>query len=311
MSVLPAWYVRLVYPLKYSSEIGAAARRNGLNPALVAAVVYKESAFDAATTSPAGAVGLMQVLPSTAEEIARQSGGKEYVLRDLQRPGVNVLYGSYYLRRLLDRYGGNRLGHRRLQRRADERRPLGGCGAAGGPTVRRARYPVRRDARLRCGGRAPAGDLRPCLRRPAGGALTPPDAARVVRPVQGDSVATASRQRWAADRDTSMRLRSSGKVRAQCTNRRGHAMVAGAEDITVRFFASFKDIFRLKEAAGSAPTRLRPSTRRWTTCAPRGSVAAECSPTRVSFSPTSWSLSTVAISSSWRISPRRCAAATS
>lgn len=109
MSVLPAWYVRLVYPLEYSSEIGAAARRNGLNPALVAAVVYKESGFDAATTSPQGAVGLMQVLPSTAEEIARQSGGKEYVLRDLQRPGVNVLYGSYYLRRLLDRYGGSEL----------------------------------------------------------------------------------------------------------------------------------------------------------------------------------------------------------
>jgi soluble lytic murein transglycosylase len=109
MSVLPASYVRLVYPLEYSSEIGAGARRNGLNPALVAAVVYKESAFDAATTSPQGAVGLMQVLPSTAEEIARESGGKEYVLRDLQRPGVNVLYGSYYLRRLLDRYGGSEL----------------------------------------------------------------------------------------------------------------------------------------------------------------------------------------------------------
>ena len=109
MSVLPSWYVRLIYPLRYSSEIGAAARRNGLNPALVAAVINQESGFDAATSSPQGAVGLMQVLPSTAEEIARKSGGKEFVLRDLQRPGVNVLYGSYYLRRLLDRYGGSEL----------------------------------------------------------------------------------------------------------------------------------------------------------------------------------------------------------
>jgi peptidoglycan lytic transglycosylase len=109
VSVLPAWYLRHIYPLRYSSEIGAAARRNGLNPALVAAVVYKESGFDAATTSPQGAVGLMQVLPSTAEEIARKSGGREFVLRDLQRPGVNVLYGSYYLRRLLDSYQGSEL----------------------------------------------------------------------------------------------------------------------------------------------------------------------------------------------------------
>lgn len=109
MSVLPTPLVRLVYPLRYESEIGAAARRNGLNPALVTAVIYEESGFDAGTTSPRGAVGLMQVLPSTAEEIARKSGGEKFVLRDLQRPGVNVLYGSYYLRRLLDRYDGSEL----------------------------------------------------------------------------------------------------------------------------------------------------------------------------------------------------------
>lgn len=109
MSILPGWYVRLIYPLRYSSEIGAAARRNGLNPALVAAVINEESAFDADITSPQGAVGLMQVLPSTAEEIARKSGGEKFVLRDLQKPGVNVLYGSYYLRRLLDRYQGSEL----------------------------------------------------------------------------------------------------------------------------------------------------------------------------------------------------------
>jgi soluble lytic murein transglycosylase len=106
MQVLPAWYVRLIYPLRYEREIGTAARRNGLNPALLAALIYRESAFDPGTTSPQGAVGLMQVLPSTAEEIAHTSGGVEFVLRDLESPRVNVLYGSYYLRRLLDRYGG-------------------------------------------------------------------------------------------------------------------------------------------------------------------------------------------------------------
>ncbi len=109
MSVLPTPVVRLVYPLRYESEIRAAARRNGLNPALVAAIVNEESGFDPGTTSPRGAVGLMQVLPSTAQEIAHTSGGVDFVLRDLQKPGVNVLYGSYYLRRLLDHYDGSEL----------------------------------------------------------------------------------------------------------------------------------------------------------------------------------------------------------
>jgi soluble lytic murein transglycosylase len=109
MAVLPPWYVRLIYPLRYQPAITDAARRNGLNPALLAAVIYRESGFAADTTSAQGAVGLMQVLPSTAEEIARRSGGVQFVLRDLQQPGVNVLYGSYYLRRLLDHYHGSEL----------------------------------------------------------------------------------------------------------------------------------------------------------------------------------------------------------
>jgi soluble lytic murein transglycosylase len=69
-------------------------------------VIYQESKFDA-RTSPAGAEGLMQILPSTARFIARRSGGTAFVPSDLGTPQVNIAYGSYYLRYLLDRYGNN------------------------------------------------------------------------------------------------------------------------------------------------------------------------------------------------------------
>lgn len=105
--VMPGWYARLVYPLRYDEAIRTSARRNGLDPALIAAVIYRESHFRPATSSSMGAVGLMQVMPSTAEEIARSTGGKDFVIGDLSDPSVNVAYGSYYLRSLLDRYGGS------------------------------------------------------------------------------------------------------------------------------------------------------------------------------------------------------------
>jgi len=108
-ALMPSWYARHVYPLSHAAEIRAAATRNGLDPALVAAVIYEESRFRDDVSSHQGAVGLMQVLPSTAQEIARQTGGTDWTLGDLADPRVNTLYGSYYLRELLDRYGGSEL----------------------------------------------------------------------------------------------------------------------------------------------------------------------------------------------------------
>lgn len=104
---MPAWYARRIYPLRHAAIIREAADRNGVDPALVAAIIYEESRFQGGSTSPQGAVGLMQVLPSTAQEIARSTGGREFVVGDLTDPRVNVLYGSHYLRSLLDRYNGS------------------------------------------------------------------------------------------------------------------------------------------------------------------------------------------------------------
>ena len=93
-------------PLRHEDVIRQQARDKNLDPALIAAVIYRESKFRD-VTSDAGAKGLMQILPDTAHFIARKSGGTEFVAGDLANPQINISYGSWYLRYLLDRYDGN------------------------------------------------------------------------------------------------------------------------------------------------------------------------------------------------------------
>jgi soluble lytic murein transglycosylase len=97
----PAWYVRLRYPLHYQ----AIARNYRLDPALLAGVIYQESKFNAHARSSSGAIGLMQLLPDTAKGIAVHTGGSKFRVADLDDPEINVRYGSWYLRHLLDKYG--------------------------------------------------------------------------------------------------------------------------------------------------------------------------------------------------------------
>ena len=96
----------VVLPLRHDDIIRQQAADKRLDPALIAGVIYTESRFRD-QTSHAGAKGLMQILPSTADDIARKSGGTAFVEGDLANPQVNISYGSYYLRYLLQRYGGN------------------------------------------------------------------------------------------------------------------------------------------------------------------------------------------------------------
>src|SRR5437867_6686436 len=82
----PGWYLRLRYPLRYETIVRAHARNYRLDPALLAAVIYTESKFDPSARSVAGAVGLMQLLPETAEGIAARTGGAGFVPDDLENP---------------------------------------------------------------------------------------------------------------------------------------------------------------------------------------------------------------------------------
>jgi soluble lytic murein transglycosylase len=95
-------------PLKDSEVIREQAQAKHLDPALIAAVIYAETKFDPRTSS-AGALGLMQLLPATAQYIARLSGGTSFSTSDLATPKINVAYGSWYLRYLLEHYEGNEL----------------------------------------------------------------------------------------------------------------------------------------------------------------------------------------------------------
>jgi soluble lytic murein transglycosylase len=93
-------------PLRHDDIIRQQAADKGLDASLIAAVIYAESRFRD-QTSHAGAKGLMQIMPSTADYIARKSGGTAFQQGDLATPQINIAYGSWYLRYLLDHYHGS------------------------------------------------------------------------------------------------------------------------------------------------------------------------------------------------------------
>src|SRR5271168_2284025 len=99
---------KLGLPLSDASVIREQAAEKHLDPALIAAVIYAETKFDPRPSS-AGAEGLMQILPETAYFLAHLSGGTSFTASDLATPSINVAYGSYYLRYLLDHYEGNEM----------------------------------------------------------------------------------------------------------------------------------------------------------------------------------------------------------
>jgi soluble lytic murein transglycosylase len=96
----------LTLPLRHEDVIRQQSREKGVDAALIAAVIYSESKFSDQTSS-AGARGLMQITPEAANEIERLSGGTTFELGDLSDPEINIRYGTFLLRELLDRYDGD------------------------------------------------------------------------------------------------------------------------------------------------------------------------------------------------------------
>ncbi len=111
-AVFTPWLDRAVQelslPLRHEDIIRQQAADKDLDPALIAAVIYAESHFRD-QTSRAGAKGLMQLMPETAAYIARKSGGTAFEQGDLATPQVNIAYGSWYLRYLLQKYDGREI----------------------------------------------------------------------------------------------------------------------------------------------------------------------------------------------------------
>ncbi|MCB0830636.1 MAG: lytic transglycosylase domain-containing protein, partial [Solirubrobacterales bacterium] len=93
-------------PLKHEDIIRQQSQEKGVDAALIAAVIYAESQF-VDQTSHADARGLMQITPETAEEIEKLSGGTTFKLEDLRDPELNIRYGTFYLKHLLEMYDGD------------------------------------------------------------------------------------------------------------------------------------------------------------------------------------------------------------
>jgi len=95
----------LRFPLHHADSIRREAARNRLDPAWIAGEIRAESIFDPNARSPANAMGLMQVLPTTGLEVARKIGASWNGAQSLYDPDTNIMLGSAYLRQLLDKYG--------------------------------------------------------------------------------------------------------------------------------------------------------------------------------------------------------------
>jgi soluble lytic murein transglycosylase len=95
----------LRFPLAYAGAVAQAAQSQQVDPVLIYALVRRESAFDANAGSPVGAVGLMQLMPATGEQMARRLGEAPPSAVALLDPGRNLRYGSAYLHALLERFG--------------------------------------------------------------------------------------------------------------------------------------------------------------------------------------------------------------
>lgn len=95
------WFDRFIYPISFETEVLKAENDHKLPRNLILSIIREESRFNKDSKSSAGAVGLMQVLPSTADWIATQRGIK-YDKNTLSDPKINIDYGSWYLRYLTD-----------------------------------------------------------------------------------------------------------------------------------------------------------------------------------------------------------------
>jgi len=99
----------LFFPEEYRATVKKYAAEYDLDPLLISSVIYTESHYDPSVVSHKGAVGLMQVLPSTAAFISKKRKMPEITEKDLKNPETNIRIGCVYLRYLLDRHENDEL----------------------------------------------------------------------------------------------------------------------------------------------------------------------------------------------------------
>ena len=98
--------LKLAYPMPYRRAIERWAAEFGLDSGFVAAMAYEESRFDPKAVSPAGAIGLMQIMPSTGKSMARRLGIRRFSSSNLFNPELNIRLGCYYISQLMKTFKG-------------------------------------------------------------------------------------------------------------------------------------------------------------------------------------------------------------
>lgn len=96
--------LNLRFPLLYRDKVEREARRQRLPPSFVYGVIRRESAYRASVVSPAGALGLMQLMPATAKAVAKELGLGKMKKSTIKKPDTNIRLGARYLRTVLDRF---------------------------------------------------------------------------------------------------------------------------------------------------------------------------------------------------------------
>jgi len=102
--ILPQILAKYVYPLKYSDLIKKYSLEFGIDPNLVAAIIWGESHFNEKAISSAGALGLMQLMPDTAKGIAKKFNDSNFYNEKLFEPETNIRYGVWYLTYYINKY---------------------------------------------------------------------------------------------------------------------------------------------------------------------------------------------------------------
>lgn len=103
---IPA-FLKLLYPLEHKEAIIEYGQLHNIDPPLLAALIKTESNFEAYAESRKGAMGLMQITPSTGEWIAQTVGMKDFEDSMLFNPEINIMLGSWYLEHLAEYYNGS------------------------------------------------------------------------------------------------------------------------------------------------------------------------------------------------------------
>ncbi len=99
---VPPYFLKMYYPMKYQDAIRKYSKQNNLDPYLVMGLIHQESYFNPKARSPVGAMGLMQLMPPTAKQLARRLNSSA----NIDNPEVNIRLGTYYFRQLVDLFGG-------------------------------------------------------------------------------------------------------------------------------------------------------------------------------------------------------------